>query len=99
MFSGRYWSHIQDSGGFFDGPSSFVGARLFENVKILKFQNSEIYTNNMFQNASGFFLDFTLVSWCPKKIILVLGGLDTFRNPEIMEMRSLRFSNNKIGIL
>ena len=40
-----------------NGCSSFVGARLFENVNILDFQNFEIYKNNTLTNVPVMFLD------------------------------------------
>ena len=35
VFSGRYWSHLQDCKKLLDGPSGFSGSRLSQNCQCL----------------------------------------------------------------
>ena len=57
MFSGRYWSHFQDS-QLLDGSSSLFGARLSQNFHYLEIQNVEIWKiwKMMFVRDAPYFL-------------------------------------------
>ena len=93
MFSGRYWSHIQDSQHFirrifmiFPAP---VSSQMLKTNGFPKFRD---FLKHIFWN----FLD-SFLFWCPKRyIILVLGGLDTSENPKIIEMRGFGLSHKQI---
>ena len=80
-----------------NGSSSFPGARFFHTCQQVGFPTCWDSYNSYFQkcvSASFCFCVGVLVS--PKIKHIGFGGLDTSQNPEIMEMRSCKFSHKQI---
>ena len=63
MFSGRYWSHIQDFQDFIWRIVGICWCPPFRKIKMLDLQHFEIYKNSMLKQLWEF-LRFIEVSWC-----------------------------------